>query len=452
MKKILILAYDFPPYVSVGGLRPYSWYKYLHEFGVYPIIVTRQWSNKLGNHLDYISQSESDKNIIEETAQGTIIKTPYQPNFANKLMLKYGDTKYKFIRKIISGYYEFAQFLFLTGTKSLLYFSAEEFLEKNKVDAIIATGDPFVLFKYASKLSKKFNVPWIADYRDLWSQDLIIHEKTLFKIWLSYFEKKIVKTSYLITSVSYFNQIKISSLIKNKEFLILPNGYDPEAVQSVKDIKQQSEVLSIASIGTLYNWHPTRSFFAVISKFIKDKKNANINISFYGINIVSELSEMLSIEFPDLKNHVDIYPKMPNNLILQELAKKNVMLLFNHYSIMGTKIYDFIGIKRAILYCYTNDEEANKLKAQHYLIKEIPEASNRLQEDLINETNSGYIIQDAKHLLKVLEQLYDEFNEKGYIQCNTINAENYSRKYQVEQLAEVIKQIPSQKNNKNLSQ
>ncbi len=34
MKKVLILAYDFPPYVSVGGLRPYSWYKYFKEFGL----------------------------------------------------------------------------------------------------------------------------------------------------------------------------------------------------------------------------------------------------------------------------------------------------------------------------------------------------------------------------------------------------------------------------------
>ena len=36
MKKVLIFAYDFPPYVSVGGLRPYSWYKYLKEYGIEP--------------------------------------------------------------------------------------------------------------------------------------------------------------------------------------------------------------------------------------------------------------------------------------------------------------------------------------------------------------------------------------------------------------------------------
>jgi hypothetical protein len=65
MKKILILAYDFPPYVSVGGLRPYNWYRYLKEFGIEPIVVTRQWSNTHGNHLDYIAPSEDKNEVID---------------------------------------------------------------------------------------------------------------------------------------------------------------------------------------------------------------------------------------------------------------------------------------------------------------------------------------------------------------------------------------------------
>ena len=85
MKKVLILAYDFPPYASVGALRPYSWYKYLHEFGIYPVVVTRQWNNKYGNHLDYIASGYSSQPVIEESERGTIIRTPYFPNLANKL-------------------------------------------------------------------------------------------------------------------------------------------------------------------------------------------------------------------------------------------------------------------------------------------------------------------------------------------------------------------------------
>ena len=66
------------------------------------------------------------------------------------------DIAYNIIQGIIV-YYEFAQFLFPIGPKSGLYDFAREYLKVNKVDAIIATGDPFVLFSYASKLSKEFD-------------------------------------------------------------------------------------------------------------------------------------------------------------------------------------------------------------------------------------------------------------------------------------------------------
>lgn len=440
MKKLLILAYDFPPYVSVGGLRPLSWYKYLHEYNVYPIVVTRQWSNKNANYLDYISQSGSDKIIVEELPTGTIIRTPYSPNLANKIMLKYGESRYKLIRKSISAFYEFAQFFFLIGPKVSIYFAADKYLKNHKVDAIIATGDPFILFKYASKLGKKHTTPWIADYRDPWSQKLQIQKNILLKFWHSFFERKIVRTCTLITTVSELIKVKILNTVKNKDIIILPNGFDPDFLERVKDIKQQSDSLLIGYAGTIYKWHPIRSFMSVISKFIELKGPVRVQLNLYGINMIDEIKEILN-SYPNLKAHVNIFPKMPNDLMLKELAKNNLLLLLNNYSYMGTKIYDYIGVKRKIILCYENDQEAKNLKTKYFDMKETFGISNNLQEEIIKKTNSGYVIQDSKHLMKVLEDLYSEFIKQGFIECNTINAEDYSRKEQVKKLAEIIKRI-----------
>jgi hypothetical protein len=158
-KKVLILAYDFPPFVSVGGLRPYSWYKYLAEYGVYPVVVTRQWVIRHNSVVDYVSGGYSDKTEIEETEKGTIIRTAYNPNLSNRLLLKYGENRLRFIRKAITAWYEFFQFLFFIGSKVELYKAANEYLKTNKVDAIIASGDPFILFRYASLLGKSIVFP-----------------------------------------------------------------------------------------------------------------------------------------------------------------------------------------------------------------------------------------------------------------------------------------------------
>ncbi|MBI4647467.1 MAG: N-acetyl sugar amidotransferase [Bacteroidia bacterium] len=441
MKKVLILTYDFPPYVSVGGLRPFCWYKYLYEYGVYPIVVTRQWSNKYGNQNDYISPGESSDTIIEESDKGTIIKTPYFPNLPNKLMLKYGESKFRFLRRLITAYYEFAQFSFLTGPKSQRYFAAKKYLKENNADAIIATGDPYVLFSYASKLSKKFNIPWIADYRDPWTQSITIKKNFFINLWNTHFERKIVRNAYYITTVSEFVKIKISSLIKNKNFFIIPNGYDPDAIEDAKGIEQDNNALNIAIVGTIYKWHPVKSVVGVLDDFIKNNRVAKLNLNFYGINITTEINEMIEGNFPDIKRHINIFPKKSNNEFLKDLARNNLMLLFNDYSAIGTKIYAYIGIKRTILLCYANDEEANKLKKKYYDVEEKKGLNSHLQEDFIKATNAGYIVQDAKHLYKLLEQLYYEFLTCSFIHCNTIQDEKFSRKYQTKVLADIIKNI-----------
>src|SRR5690554_4470826 len=245
MKKVLILAYDFPPYVSVGGLRPYNWFKYLKEFGVEPIVITRQWSNAYGNELDYVAPSGEKNTIVEHSETGIIYRAPYFPNLSNRLLLKYGEKRFKLLRKAITAYYELAQFLYVTGPKKELYKTAKKYLKDNKVDVIIATGDPFVLFSYASKLSKKFDIPWIADYRDPWSQNKNRSSNFFLKFFNNYFERKLLLTSAAAATVSEFCERQIQENIKNKRIHILPNGYDNELINEVSSVKQNNKILSI---------------------------------------------------------------------------------------------------------------------------------------------------------------------------------------------------------------
>ncbi len=443
LKKVLILAYDFPPYVSVGGLRPYSWYKYFKEYNVYPIVVTRNWETKHNNHLDYILSSSSQDVLQEQTEYGTIIKTPYKANLSNKLMLKYGQFRFNLVRKLITAFYDLLQFIFIIGPKCELYNAADNYLKKNNVDSIIATGDPFVLFSYAHKLSKKYNINWIADYRDPWSQNLNIKNNFILNKWHLKNERKSLSNVYCITTVSDFLVKKISEVVGQKIFYVLPNGYNPDIFKKMKDINQNTNELTIAFVGSIYDWHPLRSFFKIISEFLSEEIHRKLKLNFYGINLYGNsfkgsLSEIIELEFPNLKSSIKIFDKIPNDKLLMELAEQNVMLLFNYYSYMGTKIFDYIALKRQILFCFSNDLCALELKNRYYDIEEIENVSSKLQEELLKETNSGIIVENEDHLKTVLLDLYNEFQTHGYIKCDTINADKYSRKHQVKKLAEII--------------
>jgi hypothetical protein len=93
-----------------------------------------------------------------------------------------------------------------------------------------------------------------------------------------------------------------------------------------------------------------------------------------------------------------------------------------------------------MILCHSDDPEAKKLK-KIYRIEEFDSESNQLQADLIKETNSGIIVKDANHLKKVLQELLIEFESTGEIVCHAVGVESYSRKIQVEKLAQIVQKL-----------
>lgn len=441
MKKLLILAYDFPPYVSVGGLRPYNWYRYLKEYGVEPIVITRQWSNQYGNQLDYISPGNSNEVIIEKSEFGTIYRTPYYPNLSNRLLLKYGERKFRILRKIISGFYEFSQFLLPIGPRSEIFKTAREFLKINEVDVIIATGDPFILFGYASKLSNDFNTPWIADYRDTWVQDKTRSSNIFIQKWNSYFERRFLKNVATVTTVSSFIIQHLKKNINAPRFEVILNGFNPENIEEGLKTDQLNKTFTISFAGTIYKWHPIDSFIKVCEDFIVKSKDIRFHLNFIGTNDPEGLKNRLENKYKALSNHVSILPKMENENLVKKLAEANSFLLFNDYFILGTKIFTYLGLKRKIILCYENDPKAMLLKQSFYNLEEMEGESNQLQAELIRKTNSGIIVKDSEHLMEVLNDLYAEFESTAQIACHSVGVENYSRKIQVEKLAEIVKSL-----------
>ncbi|MGI6409696.1 MAG: hypothetical protein ACOX0V_00450 [Bacteroidales bacterium] len=120
-----------------------------------------------------------------------------------------------------------------------------------------------------------------------------------------------------------------------------------------------------------------------------------------------------------------------------ELAKSNILLLFNDYSIMGTKIYDYLALNRKIILCFEDDEEANLLKEKHFKFKSIKGLSESLQADLIRKTNSGIVVKDSEHLYEVLNDLCNEFEEKAlYRMPNQLEQKIIQEKYKLKKLLE----------------
>ena len=88
---------------------------------------------------------------------------------------------------------------------------------------MVVTANPYVLFKFASRLKKDFDrIKWIADYRDDWNTRLESHWYNNYPFMSKYMariernsELKWTANAALISSVSELNTNKISQFLNN---------------------------------------------------------------------------------------------------------------------------------------------------------------------------------------------------------------------------------------------
>lgn len=438
--RALILAYDFPPLVSVGGLRPYSWFRYLKQFGVEPTVVTRQWSNYHGSALDYVGPSDSKEVVVETSQFGTILRTPYEPNLSNRLLLL-SRTRLRLVRRAVTAWYEVGQYILPIGPRRRLFVTARRYLRQHGGDVIVATGEPFVLFRYASRLSKEFGIPWIADYRDPWTHDRTRLPWRVSKTWNAALEAKWTASSSAITTVSEFFGSLITTLIKGKPVYVVPNGYDPDAMSRARGIEQGREKLTIAYVGTIYEWHPLESLLSACNQFLARTRDARFELRFVGINRQDEVATMLRSRFPALICSVTFVGMAPNPETTESLATANAFVLFNEGANVGAKIYDYLALKRRILLCFNDDKQTGKPRREFYNLDETGMRNRQAQGDLIRATQSGMIIQDERHLVDALSDLYREFLANRRITCDSVGTEAYSRESHARRMAEIIRGV-----------
>src|SRR5262249_29179068 len=138
---------------------------------------------------------------------GRIVRLPFTPNARDRMLVRHGPDRMRLPRRALSLWHQAAQFATFWGdARADVFRKADELLAAEKFDLILATGEPFVLFRYASILSKRHGVPWVADYRDLWRLNHIRAKSggldRALLAWEGRFERKYLANAAFATTVS----------------------------------------------------------------------------------------------------------------------------------------------------------------------------------------------------------------------------------------------------------
>ena len=364
MKKVLIISYYWPPNAGVGCRRWVNYSYFLQKKGLEPILYVPEnpdYTNKDNGYQDKLENIYTLKNKIWEPFS-------FYKRLINKKNISPGvlidsnkGLKNKFGKWIRANFFIPDARSFWVNS-SIKYLS--NFLKDNPVDAIISTGPPHSMHLIALNLKKQFNLKWIADFRDPWT-DIEYFDKLNFfndsKKRHAKLEKEVLRKADLVLTVSESWSERFKELgAKKVEFIF--NGFD-EKEYPIKSSKKKK--FRIGHFGLYNELRDHNSFWEAINNIIQDNKIFSDNLElFFAGPIYSGFDENLKkLGFHKYLNHCEW---LSHKEALKEMTQTDLLLIThsNTQDVNGrlpAKFFEYLGAKKPILAIGNKKSDLSKL-------------------------------------------------------------------------------------------
>ena len=232
MKRVLVIAYYWPPSGGSGVQRWVKFCKYLPQEGWEPVVYVPE-------NPDYITLDPSLE--AELPPQMEVLRRPILEPYAlyRKLMGKGASTV---VTEITSGKKSWKQRLSLWIRANLFVPDPrvswvrpsvrflKKYLAAHPVDVIVTTGPPQSMHLIGQRLHRATGIPWIMDFRDPWTQWFGLGKLPLSAAaWKKQrrLEKSAIDEASALLTVTPFVQRDFQAMTSTPVAMI-PNGFDQE--------------------------------------------------------------------------------------------------------------------------------------------------------------------------------------------------------------------------------
>ena len=412
MKRVLIITYYWPPSGGSGVQRWLKMSKYLPENGWQPVIYTAE-------DAEYPIEDQSLMNDVAPEAE--VIRRPIvEPyTFYKKFLgIKKGEkVKAGFINDGAKkmGWKENLSVwlrgnLFIPDARCWWIRPSVRFLKRylkeHPVDAIISTGPPHSMHLIAKELHKKFNIPWVADFRDPWTdidfyKDLKLTRRSDRKHHR--LERQVLSEATRVVTVGWDCAKGLENHGANN-VAVITNGYDFFDISN--ENYQKTSILTMSHIGIIGANRNPEMFWEAISELDIPMK----------IRLIGQIDNSVieSIKRYNIENYVEIIPYIPHNQVIEEQQKSDVLLLFvnntpNAKGILTGKLFEYIASGRPILSIGLENGDSARI---------------------LNETQSGVTVDfnDKEKMKSVIRDFVEKYNDNQLITRHNEMVEKYSRR------------------------
>ena len=280
MRKVLLIAFAYPPLEVIGSIRPAALAKYLPRFGWEVVVLTPKRPNATRQSGTIVETGYRDVLQVWKSRLGLDGKRGVHEQFGLPVAKKPGSVL------LHTRALEFAKYILtypdpLKGWIPFALDSVRE-LRRSQVDisAIVTTSPPISCHLIGRKAKNILHCPWIADFRDLWTQNLGESGPHFLQGGL---EKRTLKHADGFVTVSEPWAERLRQRYPYKKVYAVPNGFDPDDYASPRPSLTRD--FSITYTGQLYQGQrdPT-ALFEVLSELLKENSisASDLRVRFYG--------------------------------------------------------------------------------------------------------------------------------------------------------------------------
>ena len=301
-----------------------------------------------------------------------------------------------------------------------------DYLSENPVDVIISTGPPHSMHLIAQKLKEAFGIPWMADFRDPWTD--LYYNKDFYQLGFAKrknkrLEEKVLKTADVVVTVG--NELKKYFDRFNSNVEVITNGYDDE-VDNHKKI-ELSHKFSLSYIGLLPKSSLPTNLLIAIQHLVEENPDFKNDLE---LNFVGDIHESVSglVNELQLTNYTNFLGYVKHNEAIKYQKSAQVLLVLipnveGNKGIITGKVFEYMAANRPILALGPADGDL---------------------QTILRDSNTGTVIDydDLDKIKSVVIDLYTKFkNQKLAIASQGV--EKYHRRNLTKQLAAIIKQMKS---------
>ncbi len=406
MRRLLVVAWYFPPWGGGGVQRTAKHVKYLPQFGWQPVVLTGPMPRR----------GLKDPTLWEDFTEAPQVLRTRAPLLPAALPWRVRNalTRWLLVNDEQAGWYPFA------------LAAASDLIRRERIDAIYTTSAPYTAHLVGLRLRQRFGLPWIADFRDPWADNAVIKPPTAWhRQRIRRWEERVISAASRVTVVSepMAQALRVAyPSTEPQRFLVLPNGFDPDDFAQVEPAGRQEGRMSIVYSGSFYGQRSSQPFLRALHNVLE---RGELPRSAIHVRLVGNIGQATpdQVRALALSDVVQITGYVAHRQSIAYVLGADVLLLVvatgpGSAGMLTGKIFEYLAARRPILALTPPGAAA----------------------DLIRESRAGVAI-DPENGPAIERQLVEWFKQwqRGELVCNS-DADVVAR-YDRRQLAQTLAKV-----------